>query len=525
MSTNHRYQVMPELSPEEYAGLKADIAIHGVKYRIHVDEEDITLDGHARRRACEELGIDCPKEVIPGLTDAQKREHAWQVNLTRRHLSKAQKRQIAGTLWREGWTQERIAHALGVSQPTIVNWLPQVINSDDLANFPTVEGKDGKRQPRVKGRRRAAPQPEGSSRPGTPLRPDADARSARALEQQETPQPRGAHSETWSPSEEPIAAADVHEPPELPPPVTDGMQTSTKEQPSSALGSGQVPPAEGDAEAYWMGALQDLFIGVERLDAQGDLPRLSRRWGLETKAWCGTKIRRMREILGTWEEAVGAEVGEAMDRNGHDVDVTPPPDSSSIADEAQEHENGELVTVSSAEEPVGDVAESSQPLVQVDGEGKPPTAFSKPAQAVDRKGSPARTRTRHSKQAVANGHASGAPLQTAPDHPPPEGSQSQKEGGTIGNPGPHHDEDAVEPDADAARPLGASAPADNADSASVDLTRCGWCGGTQFLAMSKELGHIFCECRSVYSPRHRRWSPGVESMRQSPPASIPVTPA
>jgi ParB-like chromosome segregation protein Spo0J len=60
MSTKDRYQVMPDLLPEEYAGLKADIAIHGVKHPIDVDEEDNTLDGHQRRRICEELGIECP---------------------------------------------------------------------------------------------------------------------------------------------------------------------------------------------------------------------------------------------------------------------------------------------------------------------------------------------------------------------------------------------------------------------------------------------------------------------------------
>jgi hypothetical protein len=181
----------------------------------------------------------------------------------------------------------------------------------------------------------------------------------------------------------------------------------------------------------------------------------------------------------------------------------------------------------------GGAGEGSSPrdqVLPVPEEEKPSTqaplaALRSPARPAERKEAPARTRTRHSKQAVANGHASSAPPHTAPEHPPPDASQSQGEAATIGNPGPHHDEDAVEPDADAVRPLGASAPADIADSASVDLTRCGWCGGTQFLAMSKELGHIFCECRSVYNPSTGHWSPGIQAKRHTSPAPVPATPA
>ena len=148
--------------------------------------------------------------------------------------------------------------------------------------------------------------------------------------------------------------------------------------------------------------------------------------------------------------------------------------------------------------------------------------LSRPAGAVDRKEAPARSRTQRSKRAAANGQGSGAPEQMAQDRTTLDGAQSEKEVATIGNPVPHHDEEAVRPAADAARPIGASDHADNAGSASVELTRCGWCGGTQFLAISKELGDILCECRSVYNPRHRCWSPDVEAMRQSPQASMPA---
>lgn len=136
MSTKHPYQVMPDLSPEERAALKADIDANGVQVPVDVDENDETIDGKNRREICEELGIECPKRVLSGLTEAQKREHAYRMNLTRRHLSKAAKRGLAVRLWKEGRTQDGIAQLLGVSQSTIANWLRQFINSDELANSP-----------------------------------------------------------------------------------------------------------------------------------------------------------------------------------------------------------------------------------------------------------------------------------------------------------------------------------------------------------------------------------------------------
>ena len=79
-----------------------------------------------------------------GLTDAQKREHAYRMNLMRRQLTPKQKREIARTLREEGWTQQRIAQVLSVSQSTIGNWLNEFTNSDKLRQPTNVQGKDGK---------------------------------------------------------------------------------------------------------------------------------------------------------------------------------------------------------------------------------------------------------------------------------------------------------------------------------------------------------------------------------------------
>ena len=52
-----KYQFFPDLPPDEFEALKADIALHGIQYAVIQDELGNTLDGHQRERAAKELGI------------------------------------------------------------------------------------------------------------------------------------------------------------------------------------------------------------------------------------------------------------------------------------------------------------------------------------------------------------------------------------------------------------------------------------------------------------------------------------
>jgi ParB-like nuclease domain len=142
-----RYQVLPPLSPEEYAALKADIAARGVLVPVEYDEEGQILDGFHRVQICQEVGRDWPRAVSQGLTEDQKLERALQLNLARRHLSKEHKQQLAIRLRQQGWTQARIADTLLISQGTVSMWLNEFINSDELTGSQRIHGKDGKRYP------------------------------------------------------------------------------------------------------------------------------------------------------------------------------------------------------------------------------------------------------------------------------------------------------------------------------------------------------------------------------------------
>ena len=92
----NNYQVMPDLTADEYAELKADIKARGVMVPIEFDEQGNPLDGHHRLKICEELGItDYPKVIRAGMTEEEKRAHARKLNTARRHLSREQKQALS----------------------------------------------------------------------------------------------------------------------------------------------------------------------------------------------------------------------------------------------------------------------------------------------------------------------------------------------------------------------------------------------------------------------------------------------
>lgn len=159
--TKPRYQVMPPLAVEEFAALKASIAEYGVEVPVVVDAEGNVIDGHHRIQAVEELrgeGHDVPSyptTIRAELeTEEQKREEAWRLNMQRRHLSQAQKRNAIGAKLRESpmWSDSRIGKLLGVDHKTV-----RVVRGELEARkaIPVLEklvGADGKEYPRQQAR-------------------------------------------------------------------------------------------------------------------------------------------------------------------------------------------------------------------------------------------------------------------------------------------------------------------------------------------------------------------------------------
>ena len=133
-SGDQPYQLLPALSPDEFAALKADIRAHGVLVPIELDTDGSILDGHHRFRGWTELraeGVrlpDYPRIVRAGLSEDEKIGHVLALNLARRHLTPKQRAGVVGMLRIKGWSLRRIAEVVGVHHDTVRRDLAIVVN-------------------------------------------------------------------------------------------------------------------------------------------------------------------------------------------------------------------------------------------------------------------------------------------------------------------------------------------------------------------------------------------------------------
>lgn len=148
---DYKFQVMPNLSADEYAELREDIKRRGVMVPIEFDENGVILDGHHRLQICEELGIkDYPRVIRAGMTDEEKRTHARKLNMARRHLTQEQKRGLICEQLKETpeKSDRQIAKDLGVDNATVSRRRKALECSGEVLQCNTSTGSDGKTYPR-----------------------------------------------------------------------------------------------------------------------------------------------------------------------------------------------------------------------------------------------------------------------------------------------------------------------------------------------------------------------------------------
>ena len=145
-----KFQPMPDLSPDEFEILKADIAENGLEYPVIQDEFGATLDGHQRERALAELKIrNYPIRVVGGMSEEEKWQYAIRVNVKRRHLTTAQKRQLIKQELKRtpDIANNWMAEIIGVDVKT-VQAVRRVLESTlEIPKLKKLRGKDGKRRP------------------------------------------------------------------------------------------------------------------------------------------------------------------------------------------------------------------------------------------------------------------------------------------------------------------------------------------------------------------------------------------
>jgi transcriptional regulator with XRE-family HTH domain len=132
--------LLPPLGDEEFAALRADVKTNGVRDPVWEDEDGNVLDGNHRLK----IDPNAPRRVIKGLTPAEKEAFVFRVNMTRRNMTRDQKREAhkkmkatAVKLRQEDkkkWTQAKVAAALGVSQQTVSDWFPKATTDTGSGN-------------------------------------------------------------------------------------------------------------------------------------------------------------------------------------------------------------------------------------------------------------------------------------------------------------------------------------------------------------------------------------------------------
>ena len=150
------YQIMPALAEEEYQALKRDIRVRGVLVALEFDAEGNLLDGHHRMRAVRELReegvkVDYTSVIRAGLTEYEKRTHVRAINLRRRHLTQAQRRElIAGQLKdTPGVSNRQIADRLGVSDKTVAASRHRLESIAEIPRCASRQCRDGRKYPSV----------------------------------------------------------------------------------------------------------------------------------------------------------------------------------------------------------------------------------------------------------------------------------------------------------------------------------------------------------------------------------------
>jgi len=147
--TPSSYQFLPPLLPEDSEALKTSIAEQGVDVPIIVDQEGNVIDGHHRKRACDELGIFCPRVVRHFESEAEKLELILRLNFRRRQLRPKQRRLVikAYILRDPEICPTHLAELIGVSKNTVADVRSEMETTCQIDKFDKLRGKDGKYRP------------------------------------------------------------------------------------------------------------------------------------------------------------------------------------------------------------------------------------------------------------------------------------------------------------------------------------------------------------------------------------------
>jgi ParB-like chromosome segregation protein Spo0J len=129
--------IFPMMSDEEFAGLKKDIAEHGIREDVVFWKEEL-IDGRNRLAACIELGIEWNGHAAELDDDIDPVAYVISHNLHRRHLDVSQRAMVAGRLRsmfddEAKGRQQKHGNTAPGKPKTLVESLPPVKKARDAA--------------------------------------------------------------------------------------------------------------------------------------------------------------------------------------------------------------------------------------------------------------------------------------------------------------------------------------------------------------------------------------------------------
>jgi ParB-like chromosome segregation protein Spo0J len=112
--------LLPPLTGDEFAALTESIKEYGVINPITLDDAGLILDGVHRDRVCARLGIDCPVNQVPAMSEEKKLRLAFGLNFRQRTLDPERRRALVARLSTErGMSIRRISRATGWSKSQV----------------------------------------------------------------------------------------------------------------------------------------------------------------------------------------------------------------------------------------------------------------------------------------------------------------------------------------------------------------------------------------------------------------------
>jgi len=150
MKKDEPYQTFKPLGEEAFNGLLEGIKLLGILQPIITDEKKFKgiIDGHHRYKVAKMLGWkddDIPYTIVTGLSEDAKRLLSRSLNIARRQLSSADRRQAIIDQIKETphLSDRKLAKELGVSNGTVSALRRQLVADGELCSTTQITGEDG----------------------------------------------------------------------------------------------------------------------------------------------------------------------------------------------------------------------------------------------------------------------------------------------------------------------------------------------------------------------------------------------